>query len=160
MSDPDENVAGLEARRREVGRKINRLKEGSAARRAFVREALDLDREIVSARAQAKRESERREAERRLRLSERVRPAEVTEVEVLRKYRMVRVYGASRNRLQPHIDEARRLHEEFAILSIGPSIGGQKGRGDVACTLTFGTDEGLEAYLRFAGWDRLSEDGP
>ena len=109
-------------------------------------------------RAAAQREKEQRlETERLEKLSARVRPAEIAEVEVLRRYRMVRLFGPTENRISPHLDQMKYYRDEFKILSIRPSRGGERRLEASSYTLTFGNDEGLDKYLEFTGWEDLPD---
>ena len=157
LKDYDKEIAELEARRREIGRKLAPLR-GWTNRRKLVKEASELDRKIGRQKRERRRETERLEKEQRERLSARVKPAEISRVRVLRAYRMVHVYGAADNRIRPHLDHMKRYLEEFKILTIRRSRGGEKESEAVSYALTFGDEGGLDRYLEFTGWQELPDE--
>ncbi len=157
MKDYDKEIEELKARRREVGLKLGIKKEG-APRRKLVREAMELDRKVTWLETEQQKEIERLEIEQQEKLSARVTPAEISRVQVFRRYRMVRVYGVTKSRIQPHLDHMKHYLDEFKILSIQPSLTGEKRLEAHSYMLTFGGDEGLDKYLEFNGWQDLPDE--
>lgn len=168
MKDYDKEIETLEARRRVVGIKL--ITKKGKYRRKLVSQAFQLDRKIGQLKIERRREKERleREASERLEreaserqneLSARVKPAEISKVQLSRRYRMVRVYGATANRIRPHLDQMEHYRDEFKILLIQRSSRTGENRFEAhSYTLTFGDDEGLEKYLEFTGWQDLPDE--